>query len=72
MTALEETIERYITEHRNMVIIYESPYASSATTREIRPLQLVRRPGKTYLVADCLLRGEQRTFRIDRISEIVS
>ncbi len=68
---LEETIARYIADRRTMVIIYQSPYSSTATTREINPLQLVRRPGKTYLVADCLLRNEQRTFRIDRISRIV-
>jgi DNA polymerase III epsilon subunit family exonuclease len=54
--------------HGGSVDIEYLTASGSASRRSIRPLQLSRRGGTTYVIADCLLRGEQRTFRVDRIS----
>jgi DNA polymerase III subunit epsilon len=40
------------------------------TQRIVRPYRVVRRGGKLLLQGHCLLRNEERTFRIDRIIEI--
>jgi DNA polymerase III subunit epsilon len=41
------------------------------TDRIIRPLRVQEYHGYLYLVAHCYLKGEQRTFRLDRIIEMV-
>lgn len=67
LTDMEKVIQQAIESKINMSIQYFSPYANLTTMREIRPLRLVRRMGRSYVVADCFLRNEQRTFRVDRI-----
>lgn len=42
------------------------------TTRTVEPIDIIPRQDYTYLVANCLLRNEQRTFRLDRILKIVN
>lgn len=63
----EILIQRTIVEKKNVTIEYKSGYNGTSTIREIKPIKLIRRTGKSYLIADCLLRKEQRTFRMDRI-----
>lgn len=40
------------------------------TVRRVRPLRVSEDRGVLYLVAHCYLRGEQRTFRLDRVIEL--
>jgi DNA polymerase-3 subunit epsilon len=40
------------------------------TERLVRPLRVDARGGALYLVAHCYRRGEQRTFRLDRVVEM--
>jgi DNA polymerase III subunit epsilon len=40
------------------------------TDRLVRPLRVNARRGVLYLIAHCYRRGEQRTFRLDRVVEI--
>ncbi len=44
--------------------------SGTETQRIVRPYRVVRRGGKLLLQGHCLLRDEERTFRIDRIIEI--
>ena len=64
-----EAIEQAIRESRTITIRYRSA-SSRVTTREVRPLRIDATYGGGYLVAHCLLRGEERTFRLDRIVKI--
>jgi len=41
------------------------------TDRVVRPLRVSEERGNLYLVAHCYLRGKQRTFRLDRVLEMV-
>ncbi len=41
------------------------------STREIEPLEVVSESGALYLRAFCHLKSEQRTFRLDRIMEVL-
>lgn len=41
------------------------------TDRLVRPLRVSERGGVLYLIAHCYRRGEQRTFRLDRVVEMV-
>jgi hypothetical protein len=47
-------------------IIYADTQGT-VTQRRIRPLRLEDRWGRRYLVAHCELRGDERSFRLDRI-----
>jgi hypothetical protein len=40
------------------------------TDRLVRPIRVNARGGVLYLIAHCYRRGEQRTFRLDRIVEM--
>lgn len=66
-TEIETAIRLAIERGENLIIEYQSLNSPSPTTREIRPIHLARRPRRSYLIAYCLLRGEQRIFRVDRI-----
>jgi len=41
------------------------------TERVVRPLRVTARDGVLYMVAHCYQRGAQRTFRLDRVIEMV-
>lgn len=48
-------------------------YCSSegdVTERTVEPLRVGLHQGAVYLIARCMLRGEQRTFRLDRVLEM--
>jgi DNA polymerase-3 subunit epsilon len=43
----------------------------NATDRVVKPLRVSAERGNLYLIAHCFSRGEQRTFRLDRVVEMV-
>lgn len=53
---------------RRVRLRYESP-ASGVTTRELDPYGISYQRGRWYAVGMCHLRGDMRTFRLDRIVE---
>jgi DNA polymerase III epsilon subunit len=54
-----------LAQQRPLRIIYAGP--GGKTERVIEPLYTTSRAGVDYLIAYCRLRGDQRTFRVDRI-----
>ena len=66
---LEEAIARGAT-----IEIEYHPLDRPVTVRRVDPLRLEQRGrlGTDYLIAFCHLRGEERTFRLDRIGRIVN
>jgi len=69
-TEIEAAIRLAIEQNKTIVIEYQSLSSPHPTAREIRPIHLARRPGRSYVVAYCMLRNEQRIFRVDRIVRI--
>lgn len=51
-------------------IKYLSSSGSIVTEREVEPREIKQENNRTYLVAHCLLRNQERTFRIDGILHI--
>jgi predicted DNA-binding transcriptional regulator YafY len=41
------------------------------TERTVRPLRVSEQHGNIYMVAHCFRAGELRTFRLDRVVELV-
>ncbi|MFA6448290.1 MAG: exonuclease domain-containing protein [bacterium] len=70
-TEIEAAIRLAIERGGTVVIEYQTMGSDKPTKREIRPIHLSRRPVRTYLIADCLLRNAQRIFRVDRIANII-
>lgn len=66
---LPPMIEAAISGRDTLQIRYRGPGGESK--RNITPLYPTEHEGTAYLVAYCHLRQEQRTFRLDRISDIV-
>jgi predicted DNA-binding transcriptional regulator YafY len=64
-------LRRAIREHRSLSMNYQSNQVPHPTQRGLEPYALVHRWGWWYVVGFCQLRGEVRTFRADRISEII-
>ncbi len=64
---LEEAIARGAT-----VEIEYHAFDRPVTVRRVDPLRLEQRGrrGKDYLIAFCHLRGEERTFRVDRMARV--
>lgn len=60
------TIERAASESRCLKLEYES-IRSGVAERVVEPYFMVFRGRAFYLVANCRLRGEVRTFRLDRV-----
>ncbi len=63
------TIEKAATENRALRLMYES-IQSGETERIVEPYFIVFRGGAFYFIAHCRLRGEMRTFRLDRINGV--
>ncbi len=68
-SGLPETLARALEENLLLQVHYRSS-DGQVTRRTVEPLRVGTYRGTTYLVARCLLRGEQRTFRLDRILEM--
>jgi proteasome accessory factor C len=54
-------------ERRTVEIEYAAASSTQATRRGLEPYGIVQHGGAWYVVGRCLLRGDTRTFRVDRI-----
>jgi predicted DNA-binding transcriptional regulator YafY len=70
ITPTLEKLRRAIREHRSLSMTYQSGQLPHPTQRGLDPYALVHRWGWWYVVGFCHVRGEVRTFRVDRIAEI--
>ncbi|HOC93278.1 MAG TPA: exonuclease domain-containing protein [bacterium] len=68
-SAAENILARAIEGKSTVAIAYKSS-GNFLSERNIKPIKLFRSCGRTYVTADCLLRNEQRIFRLDRITHI--
>ncbi len=64
----DPAIAEALSQQTSLLILYRSK--SGVTEREIQPLYVTEYNDQIYLVAYCLLRQAQRTFRLDRIQII--
>ncbi len=64
------TLRQCIGERRCVHLVYRSLGRPQDTERVIEPYVLTLQWGLWYLVGFCRLRGEMRTFRVDRIQKI--
>ena len=67
--ALPSIVQEAISGRNTLQIHYQGPGGESK--RKITPLYPTEHEGIAYLVAYCHLRQEQRTFRLDRILDII-
>lgn len=63
-------LQRAIAERRVVALRYHSYRANETLAREVEPDQLTHHHGVWYLGGYCLLRQDQRSFRLDRIDEL--
>ncbi|MGC8873897.1 MAG: exonuclease domain-containing protein [Chloroflexia bacterium] len=57
-------------EGRRLLFLRYCSSAGTVTERAVEPLRVGVYQGTFYLIARCLWRGEQRTFRLDRVLEM--
>jgi predicted DNA-binding transcriptional regulator YafY len=62
-----DDLRRCIEDRRRVHLVYYAFSRQETTEREVDPYALVHQWGVWYLVGHCHLRGEMRTFRVDRI-----
>ncbi|MBD0379884.1 helix-turn-helix transcriptional regulator [Paenibacillus sedimenti] len=67
-----QEVEVAVAQSSTLHIEYQKGYGTSTETRHLDPYGLVSWKSKWYVVGYCHLRGEVRSFRIDRIRSIVS
>lgn len=67
--SLPPTLAEALEKRRTLFIRYTAS-GGGVTERTVEPLRVGSYQGALYLVARCALRGEQRTFRLDRILEM--
>ena len=65
-----DTISRAISGHNTLEITYFVPQRGEVTNRKVNPYGLTFRFGAWYLIGYCQLRGDVRTFGVDRIRMI--
>jgi predicted DNA-binding transcriptional regulator YafY len=71
LTPMLDKLRRAIREHRRLSMNYQSSQLPHPTLRGIDTYALVHRWGWWYIIGFCHLRKEIRTFRVDRITEII-
>lgn len=64
-----DDLRRAVARRRRTVLIYQS-FRQETTQRTVDPYTLALQWGNWYLVAHCHLRGDLRTFRVDRIQRV--
>ncbi len=67
---LQATLTAAIAQGATLELLYADTQGA-VTQRPVRPLRLETRWGRQYLVAHCELRGAERSFRLDRIVEVL-
>jgi predicted DNA-binding transcriptional regulator YafY len=65
-----DDLRRCIEDQRRVRLIYYALSRQETTEREVDSYALVHQWGVWYLVGHCHLRGEMRTFRVDRIQAL--
>lgn len=65
-----EIIQKALRESLKLKIKYYSFYKKELTEREVLPYSLDLRGAKYFLVGQCLLRGEERSFNLDNIIDL--
>lgn len=73
MTRLAPTLDklrRAVREYRRVGMTYRSGSSPHPVQRELDPYALVHRWGWWYVIGHCHLRGELRSFRVDRIESL--
>ncbi len=63
-------VRRAVEEGRTLHIEYYAAWRDTVTERAIEPHVTYQRRGRWYVAAQCLLRGGERRFRIDRIQHL--
>jgi predicted DNA-binding transcriptional regulator YafY len=63
---LPPSLEQMLTESRDIEIVYVTA-GGARSERRVTVKDVVRRARDLYLVAQCHMRGDERTFRLDRI-----
>jgi predicted DNA-binding transcriptional regulator YafY len=66
------SLRQCIVDHRCARLVYRTPSRQQPTERVVEPYGLAFQWGQWYLAAFCRLRGEMRTFRVDRIHSIAA
>ncbi|MCK4353377.1 WYL domain-containing protein [candidate division WOR-3 bacterium] len=66
---LPPEVEESVKSKKKLKLRYVSAEGEE-TVRTIEPIEIIPYQDYTYLIANCLLRGERRTFRLDRILEM--
>ena len=66
-----EKLRRAIRERRQVHMTYRSRGQDAARQRVLDPYALVYRWGWWYVIGHCHLRAAVRSFRVDRISELI-
>ena len=64
-----DDLRRSVARRRQVCVVYRS-FRQQVTRRIIDPYALALQWGNWYLVGQCHLRGDLRTFRVDRIEEV--
>lgn len=65
-----DDLRRCIEDRRRVHLVYHALSRQETTEREVDPYALVHQWGVWYLAGHCHLRGEMRTFRVDRIQAL--
>jgi predicted DNA-binding transcriptional regulator YafY len=65
-----DELRRCVEGRRGVHLVYRAFSRQETTEREVDPYALVHQWGVWYLVGHCHLRGEMRTFRVDRIQAL--
>ena len=65
-----DELRRCIEDRRGVHLVYYALSRQETAEREVDPYALVHQWGVWYLVGHCHLRGEMRTFRVDRIQAL--
>lgn len=63
----QDAVGTALREGRRLALEYYVPARDEVTSREVDPLRLLLVDGQSYLEAWCLLAGDLRIFRLDRI-----
>ncbi len=63
-------IERAIREQKKLNIVYRSSWNNMITRRAVLPIEIKEGYDRSYVIAHCCLKNEERTFRLDGIMDI--
>jgi predicted DNA-binding transcriptional regulator YafY len=64
-----DELRRCVARRRQVRLVYQS-FRQEITNRQVDPYALALQWGNWYLIGHCHLRGQLRTFRVDRIQEL--